>query len=237
MALDWVLIEGSDTRWNLVRPSWNHWNQIWNREIIFIKEKSEIRDQSTIYKISVKSRKCLHTTSANSDIFATYSCHVTLHECSREDMWNPLVEEWSLTWGFTERFHTSSREHSCTLTWQVNVAKISELVLVVCKHLRDFTIRVISMKSPEIRVISMKSNDFEISYRIFWSVGPLGFDSKASIMTENFPHFKLIWWIAYFYFSWFYHSNIFKRRHDLYASRTIIWKSTRTTSRVHNSVH
>ena len=60
--------------------------------------------------------------------------------------------------------------------WQVHVAKISELALVVCKNLQDFTIRVISMKSvksPEIRVISMKSNDFKISYTIFWSVGPL----------------------------------------------------------------
>ena len=34
----------------------------------------------------VKSRKCLHTTSANSDIFATCTCHVSLHECSREDV-------------------------------------------------------------------------------------------------------------------------------------------------------
>ena len=34
----------------------------------------------------VKSRKCLHTTSANSDIFATITCHVSLHECSREDV-------------------------------------------------------------------------------------------------------------------------------------------------------
>ena len=34
----------------------------------------------------VKSRKCLHTTSANSDIFATCSCHVRLHKCSREDV-------------------------------------------------------------------------------------------------------------------------------------------------------
>ena len=30
-----------------------------------------------------------------------------------------------------------------------------------------------SVKSLEIRVISMKSNDFEISYKILWSVGPL----------------------------------------------------------------
>ena len=182
-----VTIKGSDTRWNLVRPSWNHWNQIWNHEIIFIKEQSEIRNQSTIYKISVKSRKCLHTTSANSDIFVTCSCHVTLHECSREDMWNPLGEARGETPSLKSEaslqasasgFHTSSLEHSCKLTWQVNVAKISELALVVCKHLRDFTIRVISMKSvksPEIRVISMKSNDFEISYTIFWSVGPLGY--------------------------------------------------------------
>ena len=34
----------------------------------------------------VKSRKCLHTTNANSDIFATSTCHVNLHECSREDV-------------------------------------------------------------------------------------------------------------------------------------------------------
>ena len=34
----------------------------------------------------VKSRKCLHTTSANSDIFATCTCHVSLQECSREDV-------------------------------------------------------------------------------------------------------------------------------------------------------
>ena len=34
----------------------------------------------------VKSRECLHTTSANSDIFATFTCHVSLHECSREDV-------------------------------------------------------------------------------------------------------------------------------------------------------
>ena len=34
----------------------------------------------------VKSRKCLHTTSANSDIFATFTCHVSLHECSSEDV-------------------------------------------------------------------------------------------------------------------------------------------------------
>ena len=56
----------------------------------FIKEKSqanaEIRNQSTIYKVSVKSRKCLDTTSANLDIFATCTCHVSLHECSREDV-------------------------------------------------------------------------------------------------------------------------------------------------------
>ena len=31
-----------------------------------------------------------------------------------------------------------------------------------------------SMKSLEIRMISVKSNDFEISYTIFLSVGPLG---------------------------------------------------------------
>ena len=31
----------------------------------------------------VKSCKCLHTTSANSDIFATCTCHVRLHKCSR----------------------------------------------------------------------------------------------------------------------------------------------------------
>ena len=134
----------------------------------------------------------MHITSANSDIFATCTCHVSLHEYSREDVWNQLGEgrsetwelvkhaRWSPKWGFTSGFtklvQTSSREHSCELTWQVHVTKISELALVVCKHLRDFTIRVISMKSvksPEIRVISMKSNDFEISYTIFWSVGPL----------------------------------------------------------------
>ena len=31
----------------------------------------------------VKSRKCLHITTA---IFATCTCHVSLHECSREDV-------------------------------------------------------------------------------------------------------------------------------------------------------
>ena len=34
----------------------------------------------------VKFRKCLHDTSANSDIFAKWTCHVSLHECSREDV-------------------------------------------------------------------------------------------------------------------------------------------------------
>ena len=40
----------------------------------------------------VKSRKCLHTTSANSDIFVTCICHVSLQECSLEDVWNQLGE-------------------------------------------------------------------------------------------------------------------------------------------------
>ena len=34
----------------------------------------------------VKSRKRLHTTNVNSDIFATCTCHVSLHECSHEDV-------------------------------------------------------------------------------------------------------------------------------------------------------
>ena len=40
----------------------------------------------------VKPRKCLHTISANSDVFATFTCHVRLHERSREDVRNPLSE-------------------------------------------------------------------------------------------------------------------------------------------------
>ena len=57
---------------------------------------------------------------------------------------------------------------------------------MVFKHLRDFTIRVISMKSvksPEIRVISMKSNDFEISYTIFEVSDP----SEIIVMRGDTP--------------------------------------------------
>ena len=39
-----------------------------------------------------------------------------------------------------------------------------------------------SVKSLEIRVISMKSNDFEISYKIFVSVGPLVLYEVSNIM-------------------------------------------------------
>ena len=53
---------------------------------VSLRDSAEIRNQTTIYKISVKSRKCLHTTSANLDIFVTCTCHVSLHECSREDV-------------------------------------------------------------------------------------------------------------------------------------------------------
>ena len=88
----------------------------------------------------IKSRKYLHTTSVNSDIFATCTCHISLHECSRKDMWNLLGEaqsEASLRASLSG-FYMSSHEHSCKLMWQVQVAKMSKLTLVVCKHLRDF---------------------------------------------------------------------------------------------------
>ena len=42
--------------------------------------------------LMVKSCKCLHTISANSDIFATCTYHVSLHECSSEDVCNQLGE-------------------------------------------------------------------------------------------------------------------------------------------------
>ena len=76
-------------------------------------------------------------------------------EVKRENLWKPLGEarsEASLL-ASPSWFHMSSREHLCELTWQVHVTMISELALVVCKHLQDFTISVISMKSvksPEI---------------------------------------------------------------------------------------
>ena len=40
------------------------------------------------------------------------------------------------------------------------------------------------VKSPEISEISMKPNDFEISYTIFWSVGPFG-ASRSRKLTQR----------------------------------------------------
>ena len=62
---------------------------------------------------------------------------------------------------------------------------------MVCKHLRDFTIKVISMKSvksPEIRVISMKSNDFSKSRTRFFGVSLIVGDLMQSrdLMRESF---------------------------------------------------
>ena len=82
--------------------------------------------------VIIKSRKCLHTTSANSDIFATWTCHVAYtsahvrtHETSSA---KPEVKRHFRLQraGFTRShvslralpswFRTSSREHSCKLT-------------------------------------------------------------------------------------------------------------------------
>ena len=53
--------------------------------------------------------------------------------------------------------------------------------------LRWLTKSLKSLKSHEIRLISMKSNDFEISYKIFWSVGPLVLVYASTIWN---PHLK-----------------------------------------------
>ena len=58
----------------------------------------------------VKSCKCLHTTS-DSDICSTCTCHVSLHECSCEEVWNQLGKAWSEAslWASPSGFHTFSR--------------------------------------------------------------------------------------------------------------------------------
>ena len=76
-------------------------------------------------------------------------------------------------WASTSWFHMSSREHLCKLTWQVHVTKISELALVVCKNLRDFT---------------------EILYIVDWFlISPLAYDFSLMKMISRFQ----IW------FHWF----------------------------------
>ena len=82
--------------------------------------------------VIVKSRKCLHTTSANSDIFATWTCHIVytsahVRTCETSSAKPEVKPHFGLhRAGFTRShvslraspswFHTSSREHSCKLT-------------------------------------------------------------------------------------------------------------------------
>ena len=82
--------------------------------------------------VIVKSRKCLHITSANSDIFATWTCHVAytsahVRTCETSSAKLEVKPHFGLhRAGFTRShvslraslswFHTSSREHSCKLT-------------------------------------------------------------------------------------------------------------------------
>ena len=79
-----------------------------------------------------KSRKCLHTTSANSDIFATWTCDVAytsahVRTCGTSSAKPEVKRHFGLHQaGFTRShvllraspswFHTSSRGHSCELT-------------------------------------------------------------------------------------------------------------------------
>ena len=82
--------------------------------------------------VIVKSRKCLHTTSANSDIFATWVCHVAytgahVRTCKTSSAKPEVKPHFGLhradftrshvsLRGSPSWFHTSSREHSCKLT-------------------------------------------------------------------------------------------------------------------------
>ena len=59
-------------------------------------------------------------------------------------------------------------------------------------HLIDFWSLKSILKSLEIILISMKSNDFEITYAIFASVGPLGVRVQAHTYATSY----LLWVIS-----------------------------------------
>ena len=91
--------------------------------------------------VIVKSRKCLHTTSANLDIFVTWTCHVAytsahVRTCETSSAKPKVKPHFGLHRVDFTRPHVSTRVSLCG---QVHIAKISELALVVSKHLRDFT--------------------------------------------------------------------------------------------------